>query len=127
MKNDLVMAAVVCEWCGAECQSEHRFCSQCGTSLATKALPVCHPTTDGPVVQRSTNPLDNRLVVVGIVLCAGPLGLPALWFSRRFSRVTKVVTTVAYFVFTVVLPLVIAWYWLDISVRPLLEALTGSG
>jgi len=126
LNSDLVIAPVVCDLCGAECHSEHRFCSQCGTSLATESLPLCHRTTNVPVVQGSTNPLDNRLVVVGILLCAGPLGLPALWFSRRFSRVTKVVTTVAYFVFTAVLPLVIAWYWLDIAVRPLLEALVGN-
>ncbi len=126
MNSDLVLASVHCHSCGAKCHAEHRFCSQCGTSLATVSLPICKRTTDVPVVQGSTNPLDNRLVVIGILLCAGPLGLPALWFSRRFSRVTKVVTTIAYFVFTAVLPLVIAWYCLDFAVRPLLEALAGN-
>ncbi len=126
MNSDLVLASVHCHSCGAECHSEHRFCSQCGTSLAAESWPICKRTTDVPVVQGSTNPLDNRLVVIGILLCAGPLGLPALWFSRRFSRVTKVVTTIAYFVLTAVLPLVIAWYCLDFAVRPLLEALAGN-
>ena len=126
MNSDLVLATVFCNSCGAECHSEHRFCSQCGTSLAAESLPVRTRTTDVLVAQGSTNPLDNRLVVIGILLCAGPLGLPALWFSRSFSRVTKVVTTIAYFVFTAVLPLVIAWYWLDFAVQPLREALTGS-
>ncbi len=126
MNSDLVLASVHCHSCGAECHSEHRFCSQCGTSLAAESRPIRKRTTDVPVVQGSTNPLDNRLVVIGILLCAGPLGLPALWFSRRFSRVTKVVTTIVYFVLTAVLPLVIAGYYLDFAVRPLLEALAGN-
>ena len=65
--------------------------------------------------------LNNRLAVIGIIALIGPLGLPALWFSWRFSKSTKIITTTAYFLVTIVLPIALAWYWLDYSVRPLIE------
>ena len=66
--------------------------------------------------------LNNRLAVIGLVAVAGPLGLPALWFSRRFSRLTKIITTVVFVLVTAVLPLALAYYWLEISLRPLVDA-----
>jgi hypothetical protein len=66
--------------------------------------------------------LDNRLAIVGLLVVVGPLGLPFLWLSGRFSRLTKFVVTTLYFAFTVVFPLAVTWYWLDTAMQPLLEA-----
>ena len=68
--------------------------------------------------------LDNRLFVIAILLCAGPIGLPALWFSHRFARRSKIITTTVYFLLTVIVPLAIAWYFLDVAVRPIVDALS---
>lgn len=65
--------------------------------------------------------LGNRFVVIGLLAVAGPLGLPALWFSRKFSKGTKIATTVLFFLATVVAPLALAYYWLEIALRPLVE------
>lgn len=67
--------------------------------------------------------LDNRWLVVGLLLVAGPIGLPALWFSRRFSTKVKVGTTILYAIVTVVFPLAMVWYWCETAVRPLVDAL----
>ncbi|MEQ8785007.1 MAG: hypothetical protein RIC55_01855 [Pirellulaceae bacterium] len=67
--------------------------------------------------------LNNRLLVVAILLVAGPIGLPALWLSPRFSRVTKAVCTIGFFLATVVLPLAGAWYAFEILLRPLADAI----
>jgi len=66
--------------------------------------------------------LNNRWLVIGLLLCLGPLGLPALWFSPRFGRVVKVGTTVAYLLLTVVVPVATIFYFLELSLRPLVNA-----
>ena len=127
--TQLVVTSRFCSQCSAELLVGDNFCARCGRATSTS-----HPGTalavsgnQPPVVQPSgmlavRELLDNRLFVVAVILFIGPLGLPALWFSRSFSRTTKIVTTVCYFLFTVVLPLAVAWYWLDVAVRPLLDA-----
>ena len=71
--------------------------------------------------------LNHRGIVVVILLTCGPLGLPALWFSPRFSKTTKIIISVLLFAATVIAPLALSWYWLDVAVRPVLDALTSAG
>ena len=71
--------------------------------------------------------LNHRGVVAAILLFCGPLGLPALWFSPRFSLTTKIIISVVLFAATVIAPLAVSWYWLDVAVRPVLDALTSGG
>lgn len=66
--------------------------------------------------------LSNRLAVVAILALVGPIGLPALWLSPRFSRIAKILTTVLFLLATVALPLAMAYYWLEIALRPLVDA-----
>jgi hypothetical protein len=70
--------------------------------------------------------LSNRAVVIGLLAISGPIGLPALWLSRRFSRTTKIVTTVAFLLATVAFPLALTYYWTEIALRPLVEAFDSS-
>jgi len=65
--------------------------------------------------------LNNRLYVGIVIALIGPLGLPALWFSPRFSKRTKIVLTSIFVFLTTVVPLAITWYFLEYSMRPLLE------
>ena len=67
--------------------------------------------------------LNNRLYIGIIIALIGPLGLPALWFSPRFSKRTKIVLTSLFVFMTTVVPLAVAWYFLDYSLRPLLDVL----
>jgi hypothetical protein len=67
--------------------------------------------------------LERRWVVLAMVLCTGPIGLPLLWLSRRFSRLAKISLTAGFVLLTVVLPIVLVWYWCDVAIHPLVEAL----
>lgn len=69
--------------------------------------------------------LNSRLAVVAILLVAGPIGLPVLWFSGRFSKSAKIVTTLTFFAVTVVFPLAMTYYWCEVALRPLVDALAG--
>jgi hypothetical protein len=137
--NELVVVNDSCRRCGVGLLESTNFCSHCGLPTAEDAYPnvpavlvdrctepaiirsVPMPTAPPPVTQM----LDNRLVVVAIVLFAGPIGLPALWFSRGFSPRTKILTTAAYLLLTTIVPLAIAWYFLEVAVRPVVNALGG--
>ena len=67
--------------------------------------------------------VNNRMFVVGMIVCAGPLGLLAMWFSQRFTNRAKVITTVSYVLLAIVAPLAIIWYWWNIALRPLVDVL----
>jgi hypothetical protein len=119
--NELILASR-CASCDEAFAADDRFCRQCGAPVApsSTALSV---RRSGAVVMSSParSILESRAAVVGLLVVVGPLGLPFLWFSGRFSRPTKIITTIAYFGLTVVAPIAVTWYWLDVAVRPLLD------
>ena len=83
--------------------------------------------TSPPVATFNVDPaiarlVSSRMLVVGLLAIVGPLGLPAMWLSPRFSRLTKIVTTALFLVVTVLLPLTLAYYWLEVALRPLVDA-----
>ena len=132
-----IVADSFCRQCGRRLSSTDNFCGECGTGRRDlieivdpmSRIAVSQIVTRPPSVVSSTGdemqPFDvvvnNRLAVIGIIALLGPLALPALWFSPRFSRPTKIITTVTYVLLTTVLPIAIAWYWLDYSLRPLVD------
>ena len=125
-----------CRQCGGRLETQDNFCGECGTGC--ELIEIVDPesgTSVGFVAAAPSNAilandetqaikafLKNRLAVVGMIALIGPLGLPALWFSSRFATRTKVITTSAYVLLTTIVPLAIAWYWLDYSLRPLVDA-----
>lgn len=135
-----------CKDCGARVSELDNFCRKCGLSVSessapplpltvvdaemvsapgdTSVLAAPHSTVVVTTERSSIRVvLENRFYVMAILLCAGPIGLPALWFSHRFSRRCKIITTTAYFLVTVVLPIAVLWYCLDVAVRPLVDVL----
>ena len=130
--NQLIVPPKFCVQCGVSIAATDNFCRSCGVSLAD-GLTV-PPANPGQVQDRSNQALqpaglhpiqkclNNRLAVVGLIAVVGPIGLPALWFSRRFSKTTKITTTVIYFLVTALLPLLVVWYVFEISLRPLVDA-----
>ena len=96
-------------------------------ALPASASPAPPTTLTIQIDPRVLAWLNHRGIVVAILLTCGPLGLPALWFSPRFSKTSKIVISVLLFAATVVAPLALSWYWLDVAVRPVLDALTSAG
>ena len=125
--NELVVLARICSRCGEPLPHGADLCPDCDSrDLPTVVppggncgLPV--PAERGPAVGLAC--LDNRWLVAGLLLVAGPIGLPALWLSRRFSRGVKIVTTALYAALTVAVPIALIWYWCEAAVRPLVDAL----
>ncbi|PHS00794.1 MAG: hypothetical protein COA78_23540 [Blastopirellula sp.] len=67
--------------------------------------------------------LNSRALLFGILLVFGPLGLPLIWFSPRFSMLSKVLVTTLTLGVTVVFPIAMTIYWADYALQPLLEAM----
>jgi hypothetical protein len=127
------MANDICRQCGAPMTVADNYCSECGTGCR-ELIKFNHPVArfsperanqispvTGDDVLAIKSVLNSRLAVFGLIAVAGPFGLPALWFSPRFAKRTKIIATIAYLLLATVLPLAIAWYWLDYSMRPLVE------
>ena len=116
-----------CGRCGSDLLAQDNFCRHCGTQAATSA--IAHRESRNQQLSTPADTiqtvLNNRLYVVLVIALIGPLGLPALWFSPRFSKPTKIVVTSIYVIMTTVVPLAVAWYFLDYSMRPLVEAFKG--
>jgi len=130
--NELIALNKRCSGCEAEFFFQSNYCGNCGTPVGIgleRSMEFApHEPNDNPPIVLTTDLsplrriLDNRTAVIAILLCIGPLGLPALWLNRRFSTVTKTLTTVFYFLLTVLAPLALAWYWLEVPLRPLVDA-----
>ena len=137
--TELIVAACHCRSCGSEMFIGDNFCARCGVAsgqsmpaVVGEALVVA--PNQGRLAEMPANDLttaagallNNRTFVIAMLVFVGPLGLPLLWFSPRFSKTTKIVTSVAYFLFTIVFPLAMAWYWLDVALGPLLDVFVQS-
>ena len=94
--------------------------------LAPQSPPLVHPAAVPAELEAIRRVLDNRPLVVLLVLFAGPLGLPALWLSRRFPRWVKISISVAFLLLTVVAPIAVTWYYLNVAVAPLVDAFPSS-
>ena len=130
-----IVADAFCRRCGNQLLVTDNFCSKCGTACqglieivdpgASQSALGLTNTHSGMVTGNGGSMvppvLNNRLAVVTIVALFGPLGLPALWFSPRFSKAAKTITTLIYFLLTIALPMAVIWYWLEHSLRPLVE------
>ena len=140
--NELITTRLVeiqtsnfCRACGCALLANDNFCGQCGAGCHDLIVPADAvtvidgqenqskeiATTDSGVTLQAV--VNNRMFVVGMIACAGPLGLLAMWFSQRFSNRAKVVTTASYVLLAIVAPLAVIWYWLNIALRPIVDIL----
>ncbi len=139
--SGLIVSNDFCSQCGVAGLAADNYCSNCGQPTVVPVHPIvaaelvdsqselavsprCQSLMAPPRRQTLvTEVLGNRLFVIGILLCAGPIGLLALWFSHRFSRRSKIITTAGYLILTVVLPLAITWYFLEVAIHPIVDTL----
>ena len=139
-KSAEILADNYCRQCGARVGYGDNFCRSCGTGchgssgeVATQNAPpessdrnqMPATKTNQPAnhqLQVLTTVLNKRWLVIGIIALIGPMGLPALWFSPRFSGLTKVITTAMYVVLSAAIPILLVWYFLDYSMYPLVDA-----
>jgi len=124
-----------CRACGCVLLPNDNFCGQCGAGCRDLIVPPNavsliddHPGQSQDVAATDLGAtfqsvVNNRLFVFGMIACAGPLGLLAMWFSQRFTNRAKVITTVSYVLLAIVAPLAVIWYWWNIALRPLIDVL----
>ena len=136
-KSTLLIVDNFCGNCGNELSAQDNFCRLCGTQAHGGA--ATDQNGSNRLTTAITNPsqqvsspagaiqtvLNNRWYVGMVIALIGPLGLPALWFSPRFNKPTKIIGTLFFVVMTTVVPLAVAWYFLDYRIRPLVDALSG--
>lgn len=123
--GELVESGPYCPQCGDAGDPPDAYCRRCGFGLNTPALvhnrqPPASSTL--PIATSVPVWLGRRSVVIGLLLFVGPLGLPALWLSPRFSLPAKVITSLAYAAVTIALPIALTFYWLHVAMLPLVEA-----
>lgn len=121
-----------CGSCGHRMNRGDNFCRQCGVDCRALVIePVSphnpqgnHQSTEVATIglpEGVQQIVDNRIVVTGLLAFTGPLGLLALWFSRRIKKRTKIFVTASYILLAIVLPIVVTWYWLDVALRPIVD------
>lgn len=129
-----IVASDFCSSCQNHMTPEDNFCRHCGADcrgLIVAPGPIqLHPQSNYRPTEVATSDssdfqklVDNRLVVIGMITFVGPLGLLALWYSRRFSKLTKTLVTFSYAFLTFALPVAIVWYWLHTAMRPIVDVL----
>ncbi len=131
---DLPSSSNYCGKCGNRVIGQENFCRHCGHACHEVVIAELIASDDAPSLRPApttaignVNPyrlaiqqsLNNRLLVISIVALLGPIGLPALWISPRFRPTTKTIVTVLYLLLTIVVPVVVTWYFLENAFQPI--------
>lgn len=133
MNGQLAVSTRACDCCGHACWPGDQFCGGCGASLvnepdvARRRELVANSRPAAAAGLQAGALLNHRGVVLGLLFCVGPMGLPLLWLSPRFSMTFKVATSIFYFALTVLVPLGLIVYFLGFSIEPIVTALERVG
>jgi len=73
-----------------------------------------------PVVTLLAN---SHLAIWSLILILGPMGLPLLWLSPKYSTASKIAWTLGMIFMTVVLPIALTIYCTQFLVSPVLDAM----
>ena len=121
----------VCRQCFEFLDTGDNFCRYCGGltehgAAQVKIGKLPPPATCGPAV-KPPSWLESPVVVLpALFLLIGPLALPMLWRSRRFTRFWKIGLTIAVLLLTVAL----VWYTVHAvnqALEPLVQELRCAG
>lgn len=111
--HSLPTANVVCPACSAELDSVANQCHRCGRTIYAEAEPeVGAPKT----ASSRQSMIDKPWFVLALLFFATAIcGLPLLWKSRGFSRLSKTVLSIVITLYTVLLLWgfwrIITWSW----------------
>ena len=103
---------IVCLRCLTELDVGDEFCRRCGAQTSRPAAEtspqspgIAAPPEPAPAAPRATPGVAESRALVLLLLFAvlGPLALPVLWRSPRFSRPWKMLLTILVLIFTVVI------------------------
>jgi ribosomal protein L40E len=94
---------IVCPACGAELPPSARVCARCG-SATTASMAGGSQLPPAATCRAGRSLLDEPWFILGLLfLVTAVLGLPLLWTSRGFSRVWRIVLSVAVTLYTAAL------------------------
>ncbi|HYW80142.1 MAG TPA: hypothetical protein VE890_11225 [Thermoguttaceae bacterium] len=123
---------IVCHRCYTVLDVGDNFCRQCGAVTGTGPMEIpgvrgSGGSAEGPFHSESAQgglrpgwSESPAIVLVSLFVLLGPLALPMLWRSRRFSAAWKIALTVVVVVLTVVMCWLV-WYLTMELLRPLRE------
>jgi hypothetical protein len=127
--SDYVIEATVCRGCYAVIEAVDNYCRHCGTPTIDvtgmpngnrAARPFSGELGSASSTQQSRLSESPWVVLPMLFLVLGPLALPLLWRSRRFTLPWKVALSVVMAGMTVFL-LWSIWFSLQQSLAPLRE------
>lgn len=114
--------------CRGQLETAHAICPNCG-ARADNAPVAAEPVPETPRPTPMTAIAASRWKVLALLFVVlGPLALPVLWKSPRFSRAGKLVLTILVAIQTVAV-IWILWYfvsWFLDEFRQVIELITDS-
>jgi hypothetical protein len=119
--NDPDPTRPVCRQCTAVLDADDNYCRRCGAATAVGIRLGISPAARQPAVWESP-----WVILPLLFFVLGPLALPLLWRSRRFTLLWKGILTALVIGLTVMLVWT-TWVAMEQAMGPLRKALDGSG
>jgi ribosomal protein L40E len=113
---------VLCRHCQAVVDLGDNFCRHCGAPLGAAATDSAVPGTAPPdrFARRPIRPASRGALLVALFVVLGPVALPMLWRSPRFSPRSKIILTILVAIQTVAVVWLV-WYVLHLYILEPLE------
>jgi len=90
---------ILCPRCACEIDVEDRFCRRCGAAMSG----------DQATATGRGSPHSRGKILLLLFALLGPLALPVLWQSERFTRAEKIVYTVLVSIVTALVIWILWW------------------
>ncbi len=96
------VSRTACGQCSETLDSRDNFCRHCGWMTKAGAAMVKIGRLPSPVPEKPPSWTENAVIVLLALSLIGPLAIPMLWRSRRFTRGWKIGLTLAVLAMTVI-------------------------
>jgi ribosomal protein L40E len=113
---------IVCRRCFSLLEADDNYCRRCGTPTArVQAAWAAEPPASAGPPKPGAKLLEGRITVLTMLFAVlGPLALPLLWRSSRFSPAWKVVLTLLVLLLTAIVVGLFS-YVVQMTLAPLKE------
>ena len=92
-------------------------------AVRASVTPPAPRTIDAGLPPAVRTVVNNHLIIWTVILTFGPLGLPLIWLSPKYSIWSKSLVTVITLGLTIVLPIAVTLYCAQFLVHPVLDAM----